>query len=466
MDNLDPSELLTPSRLDIAAKLSLAKRILEGSDEAWGAELFSASLIALNPLEEFSEDNVKFSLDDYLEEFRRLLSSLSKAGFDSEISKIPLARDGSIWNGAHRIAACIALGSLVTAEATPEIPQTYDWHFFRRAGMHHFYLDEMAWQFCKASKNSRAIVLSGLGATESARVIENLGRRRGIFFAKTIELNDLGARRQIRLLYDHLDWFTDDLLEKLVLERFQSGSSATVCLYQEPNGGSSREIKEELRQLLGPQEFERKIHGSDDWQETLKIAEIWTNTNSLRFHTSSPLGSESRLIELLELESMREIQNDDLTIDGGATLELHGIRQTSDVDHICNGRHASKWEKIGDCHRSAYLSEGMPYKQVIYDPRFFLRFSGFKFSSLHWELSRLPSHLVSRGPDLHNIVSFLQQESPTYIDNDRMSRMKTWKRRSTWSLRLDRFLAALGPRTRGWVARAAAIFRSDRKSAK
>lgn len=460
MIHLDPSNLLTPSRLDISAKLGLAKRIIEGTDETWGRELFSASLMALNPLGAFSEDNIKFSIDDYLVEFRRLLGSLSKHGFDSSISIIPLAQDGSIWNGAHRIAACIALGAQVATEATHELPQTYDWHFFKRAGLHHFYLDEMAWEFCKASKNSRAIVLSGLGPSESAKVMGLLSRKKKVFFEKSLELNDIGMRRQIKLLYDHLDWFSNDLLEKLVLERFQSGSSAIVCLYEEPNGASSREIKEELRELLGPREFERKIHGSDDWEETLKIAEIWTNTNSLKFHTSSPIGSETRVLELLELESMRGFQDDGLTIDGGSTLELHGIRQTSDIDHICNGAHAPKWDTLGDCHRSAYLDEGMPYKQVLYDPRYFLRFSGFKFSSLQWELTRLPSKMFSRGPDLRAIVDFLEQDSPTYIDKDRMERMRAWQRRSVWSLRLDRFLALLGPRSRRFIGRTAAIVRS------
>jgi hypothetical protein len=446
-----PVDLLTSSRLDILGKLPFARAYLEGRQDEWATKLFRDCLMALHPTGRFGEDDRKHSLGDYEREFVNLLESLRSKGFIPQVSKIPLASDGSVWNGAHRMAAALALDIGVDTQQTCELPQIYDFKFFERAAIPSDSLSELSWGFAQAVQESRAFVFNNLESQIEQSLLKKLRGAGKIFFQRTVDLSQIGVRRHLELMYGHLDWFSESLLEKLVLERFQPGKSmrSTVVGFHPDEAKREREIKESLRANLPESSFERSVHGSDDWSETIRLLEVWTSQNSLNFMNSAPLGSEDRVInELHKIAQESKFQiHRDLVIDAGASLEVQGIRQASDLDHVCRDNHPAHLAKIGDCHNSLLLELGLNPSNLLDDPRMHIRWRGYKFSSIQWELIRASVIRDRKSTnDLRSIADFFERaDIVMYSDKGRDKALKAWQRSSRLQLLVDRILA-IAPR--------------------
>ena len=461
-----PVGLLTANRLDILGKLPYARAHLEGRQDEWATKLFRDCLTALHPMGLFGEDDRKFSLVDYEREFISLIESLRSKGFVPEVSKIPLASDGSVWNGAHRIAAALALDLGVHTQQTCEVPQIYDFTFFERAAIPSDSLSELSWGFAQAVQESRAFVFNNLEPQVERLLMRELRGAGNIFFKRRVDLSQIGVRRHLELMYGHLNWFSESLLEKLVLERFQPGEPmwATVVGFHPDEPKREREIKEALRDNLPKSSFERAVHGSDDWVETLRLLEVWTSNNSLNFMNSAPLGSEDRVInELHKIEQESKLQiHRDVVIDAGASLEVQGIRQALDLDHVCRDIHPAKLVRLGDCHNSLLSGLGLNPASLLDDPRMHIRWKGYKFSSIQWELRKASVIRDRKGAnDLRSIADFFDRaDIVIYSDKGRDRALRAWQRNSRLQLAVDRILALVPGPVRRSLARLGQAYRS------
>jgi hypothetical protein len=466
LNDVIASNLLTPSRLDISSKIPFARSIISGVEDNWSLELYKSCLKVFSPSGQFGEDGLKFSLFDYEYQFRELAESMRKTGFDSSKSQIPLSRDGTIWNGAHRTALAIALEEKVTVKTTNEASQIYDFFYFQRAGLDEAYLDEMAWEFLKIRQDSRAFVFSGLDEKTEERLIKFVKQETDIFFIKRKFLSPIGVRRNISLLYGHLEWFSEPLIEKLVLERFQNrneGFCTTVFfLPKSISPDYLRNLKEQIRSHLPNKSFERVVHGTDSWEETLTLGEVWTNSNSISFINRSPLGSENRVIDYIESNLKGKVDFSRFLFDGGVALELHGVRTTNDLDHICIGDSCPKaLQEVGDCHNTHYASAIQDSTSVILDPRRHLRWRGLKFSTLE---NQLMYYLSFQDPksrnDVRSIVNFLLNDAPKIGTSTSQEKLRlAWKKKSKRQVRLDKFLSTLPKSLRVIIARFAKVVR-------
>lgn len=460
------SELLTASRLDVAGKIPLAKAIISGREFEWPRRLYFEVLRSLNPNSRFGEDNLKFSLHDYENTFRDLAESVSKRGLDPKSSKVQLGMDGTLGNGAHRLSLAALLDLPVPVIPSSETPQVYDWRFFKRSGMPEPFLDELVYQYSALVKRTRAIVASDLSTEQLDRITHELETMSPLVYRKTLLLSHIGIRRVTELMYDHLEWYRPNLLEKLILERFTEGFqnySATLLLFELDEKTSPRQIKESLRSQLGKDQFERKVHGTDDWHETIKITEAWTNRNSVRFINEVPVGSERRLMSHLKSSSINLPPTSDFVIDAGAALEFHGVRETNDVDHICLGEHSSSLLKLGDCHNEEYVQGGLHLDDLVLNPANFIRWGGFKFSTIDNEFRRLRANNSSGGQEnFHRLLESANKPDSglTYFDPHREERAMAWKVRSIWQLRLERGLEMLPGNLRGMISRLAFWWRN------
>ena len=123
-----PPVLWTSQRLDIAVKLLYARHYLQQIGEPRDISIRALYrrhiLLRTNGREPGSDS--KTSLDRYELEFRQLIDSIRLQGFQPD-GAIPLHHDGRILNGAHRIAAAIALGITEIPTVAMEAGQAYDW---------------------------------------------------------------------------------------------------------------------------------------------------------------------------------------------------------------------------------------------------------------------------------------------------------------------------------------------------
>lgn len=112
----NPGDCLTEKRLDIVIRYLYAKELLQGIEEGEGSRLYT-KFIEKKGIEEpltnkvfafFSDYDQKIGVPAYKDSFQKLITSMKRNGFEKEYF-IPLDKHGEIINGAHRLAAALAL---------------------------------------------------------------------------------------------------------------------------------------------------------------------------------------------------------------------------------------------------------------------------------------------------------------------------------------------------------------------
>lgn len=439
-----PITLLSPTRLDILSRLPLAKNLAANEAiEPWSMDLYQAFLKASTPSLKFSENGTKFSIFDYVHEFQELVLSLKNNGFDSRISTIPFNKNG-ITNGAHRVAAAIALEIEVQTEESEGSDETYDWSFIKRIGLPDHFSDAILYDFVKLKSSSLAFLITDQ-ETRTIQRIENKLKKEGLFVgSKSFSLTQLGARRLIAAAYQHNDWWQEKFIETMTFERFaklSDSNSAHLVIITAPENQTPREIKEELRSILPENAFERMIHGTDTHQETLTLSEFILNANSLHFNNMAPIGSETRIInELLrapEFWSARE------AIDGSAVLEVFGIRMAKDIDYIsCSAKRPKS--QIFDLHNDEYNYFPHSPSSVISDPRLHFFISGIKFASLGVLLLQKSYKLEPKNlKDLQLITAFLNSTPATYSSGIAPGNVRLWRAQTNFARLIEPFIRSL-----------------------
>lgn len=435
LPSVDPHDLLTPERLDILARLDFAEAVAENRNSSWANFLYREALAMTNPYLHLGEDGRKYSLRDYESSFRALIQSLISQGFNSKISTIPVSSRGVI-NGAHRVAASLALEIETTIEYSDEMQANqYSFAGLQQSGLSRDVLEYLAWRYIQKKPNSRALLFTNISERDFQRALSLLRKQIAspeIFFGE-ISLSEIGKRRLLQLAYGHLDWWDDSKIEILVAERYLGEQKKNFLIVIETNvEGEALDIKLKLRKALFDHiDFDRQIHGTDDHFETMRLAEALLNRNSRIFLNHAPLGAENNLwSKLHEVGVSPEYEkNTKWCIDGSAVLEMFGIREAADIDYIA-------WPEshVGilgmDLHNAIYKKSSLNPEEIIFDPTKHFRYMGIKFVSLgvisaHGIWKQDPKSLI----DLSKIGNFFRNVSPVYLKPPAKSKTYLWRAR-------------------------------------
>ncbi len=104
---IDPKKLVTTSRLDIVAKYLYAKSLLEGQEIDRNKKYYLEHIKGWNNYYEGAP--LKIGSHAFLNSFHKLIRNMKEQGFCSSADPVPINSVGEIQNGAHRVAACLAL---------------------------------------------------------------------------------------------------------------------------------------------------------------------------------------------------------------------------------------------------------------------------------------------------------------------------------------------------------------------
>lgn len=124
---MNPLRLLSAERLDIFVRILYAKDVIEERADMRHMELYRKLMMVQNDGMEptdnmisafFSEYSIKRGWKAFDEAFRGLIDSIRTDGFYRQ-HFVPLDRSGNLINGAHRVAAAIALGTDIWAYEYP-----------------------------------------------------------------------------------------------------------------------------------------------------------------------------------------------------------------------------------------------------------------------------------------------------------------------------------------------------------
>lgn len=440
-------ERLSPARLDVMAKLPFAEAYIQNRIDPWASQLFRDFLLLSNGGPQFSE-NSKRTIRDYENSFRAVIDSISSEGFREDLSSIPFT-SGGISNGAHRLAACIALGQEPKyRQVDDDQAEVYDYRYMRRVLVPEQQIEYMVWRYLRLKPDARLLLLTNVSKVDADRV---LGRLRHLLagqeiYTQTLSLNSSAKKRLMFLAYGHLEWWNPGLAEPMVAERFLMGDRGNHIIYFETTSDlQTSQIKTALRaefkEKIG---FERQIHGTDNHYETLRIAEAALNSLSRWFMNTSEADVESRILSVIQKEGPRleYLSENDWCIDGGAVLEMFGIRQARDVDFISwsGATNNFPW----DNHNTEYLRYPTGSDEVIFDPRRHWRYAGVKFMSLSELVSQKSLILEEKSKnDLALISDFLNGRTAQYSKSRDVDHQFGWKIRVGISRTIEKLLRGL-----------------------
>jgi hypothetical protein len=269
--------------------------------------------------------------------------------------------------------------------ATRLQPQEGSWVELLARGIPQEVVGLSALKFAQADPNARALVFFGFDGESLSRLLSQLMKVSGlrIVFAKELTLSPVGGLNLIELCYGHKPWISEPITKRMAQERLVLSSSALVVIFTgwERSYERVQDLKAELRSLLPNLTFERRVHGTDDVEDTSTLVEAITSPSALALLNRVRVSRKDRIFARIPGELRA---NPGICIDGSSVMELYGLRKSRDLDFICSGdRERELVKSLGfDVNNERY--EWLPFsaKQVIDDPFLHLTLFGYKFSSL------------------------------------------------------------------------------------
>lgn len=385
-----PTELLSPARLDVMAKYVYAQEWIEGIHAEWSTYVYRDHLRVWNEFVE-GDGSGKSSFEDFKESFDELLIHMTRNGFDDSRGMMPIGRNNVIIDGAHRLAAALALNIPVKVVHFDVQPRLYNYEFFQDCGLNEEILDEMALQHCRLDDRVRVAVLFPVARGHDDEIMQMLQESSVILYRKAITISRRGRENLIRLLYEGESWLGDvgrptaGLLQH-VTQRFVDHEPVTFVFFVGGDDGKNRETKNRIRALfnLGND----PVHINDLHCQTISVAESVLNANSRHLLNHARAGDLRNFSELFGLFrqwiAQERLDPRRFCIDGSAVLAAYGLRDANDLDYLYAGEPVIQGPStLVSCHNAELSHYNIPLNDLVLDPRNYFYFKGIKFLALH-----------------------------------------------------------------------------------
>ncbi len=448
---INPVDLLSPDRLDIVPRVRMARAIAAGANTSDYSDYFSRQYLSyfahLAGGNKIYDESGTYTLKDRLTSFVETLNSIRSQGFLEQISRVAVLPSNPLFvlNGAHRIAACIALGQEVEtgleriSTDSPEDRQTSDLPpsqnddtkkhgsvnagYHRSIGFSEDFVRDLVLDYSRITKRPRFIVLFDEAEALGDEVEQKLANEAQILDRIDLNLTQDGLFRFIHMAYQLQDWWAPSYVEDIARTKTGSKKSqyrSSIYTYEPRRGGvDAHSIKLAVRaHLESIGKNGRLIHGSDDWEDTEHILDLILSKPGRHFLNTSPYMADASLIEKLITYPKTSILDDpqnDLVIVGSSILELYGLRRAGDIDYISRQDQPQdyKWDnRAGSYLRSPLIS----LDEALFDPRFQFRLLGIKFQSLAgYRIMQEERILTKKGRDDFRLASsHLEDEAKSF----------------------------------------------------
>ena len=327
----------------------------------------------------------KNSYDSYCLAFDNIFESINKHGFDKFKSLLPLAKNGSLLNGSHRLASSIVSDIKVHSVKLDEDYMIDDYKVLMQRNVPIDIIELAVCEFIKYSKN---VYLAFLWPSSKEHLDSTVKRFDKILYSKELELNTNGAFNLLIELYKHMDWSGNEnnsyqgINQKLV-ECFPSFEKFTVIAFQANSIDDVRTIKDEVRDIckIGYS----SIHITDTQEEVIRISQLMFNSNGIHFlNYSKPynyISIHKKIEEFKELvDQQTEYVLDDFVVDGSSTLCLYGLRESDDLDFLYSNSDDLQLNQFHSHDESLEYHKELK-EDLIYNPYFYFSYLGLKFIS-------------------------------------------------------------------------------------
>ena len=410
---VNPVSLLTQDRLDIIPRIRIAKAIVNGRVSVNFDDYFSRQYLTyfghLSGKSKIVDESGTYSVNDRLQSFIETVASIREQGFREDISSITVdpVDQNFLLNGAHRLAACIALGkeiatddkeSLASREGDETWPGTENSkkikhgsvgpEYHRRIGFSDEFVRGLIQDYSRLTKTTRFIVLFDERESLGAEVEKQLALEARLMDRVDLNLSQDGLFRFIHMAYQLQDWWAPSYVHDIA--RSKTGSKkdqyrASVFTYEPRTNSSAHSIKLNVRahiEALGKNG--RLIHGSDEWMDTRHILDLILSKPGRHFLNHAPYMSEAALLE--RLDDFEDVggfneEKSDRVIVGSSILDIYGLRRARDIDYVTWPELPNEFDwgnRVSDYLRDNPIS----LDEALYDREHQFTLSGRKFQSL------------------------------------------------------------------------------------
>jgi hypothetical protein len=421
---MDPRDLLHAGRFDVAAKHLYARALLGLPPLHSG---YDAEDVYLRHVQfrtggaEPGDEARKGSLASFTLEFARLLASMKQSGFDPS-APIPIARrTGLLLNGAHRLAAALALGlervPVIDVEGVDGLTWDFDW--FLSNGFTPLEIDEITRAWIDLQRERAGTVLLWPAALEHWDAIEDrIGARVAIASRREIELPPGAFGELVRDVYA-TDWGPEvgENIERKVA--FLAAFPPRVRLLVVHTSGDARELgelKREIREHWSaavPADRFATLHTTENLGETAHVADLLLSGATLAALRARPAaglrhGFMAWMRDYHAALGRLKIDPEQCCVVGSAVLEALGVREATDLDFTVTRALRRRRFTPGVTHVTSELDVvAQDYPRVvaraaaptdddlIRDRALHFRVRGLKFASLDVVLDR---KLAQRRP--------------------------------------------------------------------
>ena len=377
-------QLLTVNRIDVIFKI-LHLKLKELGVTKTSNQIYNEHINIITNGLYAEEGSIKNSLLDYVNEFQKITNSIKLKGFDKTISKIPLAEDGSISNGSHRLAASIYLNiPEVKVEKTENKKHVYDCNFFIKRGINKDLIELAVLEFLNLTENNYLAIIWP-SANKKVNYLDVFSE---IIYDKKLILNPRAAQSFVAEIYKEHKWvgsFEDGYGGAIskVSETFKNYSSLHLIFFKENSLKKVQQTKKLLRRKFNI--GKASIHITDNSIETMDIGNIVLNDNSIHFmkygipYKFSSIFNNLKLFR--ELLIKKKIDINSLVISGDTVMSIYGIKSSNTIEYLSIKPIDIQVKNFhNEMIKINYYDEQI--EELIYNPKNYFYFSGFKFLKL------------------------------------------------------------------------------------
>ena len=386
------NSLLTNTRLDIAFKLLYLEML--DKDVSFAQEIYEEHIRAFS-LGKFTEpgNEEKNSINKFLEEFKKTFEDIQINGFDGTKTLIPLSVNGSIANGAHRVASAIYLDKDIDCVEIETNNHIYDYNFFYNRNISSNILDTVMTKFVEYASNVHIAFLWPIKKDNNINIETIIPK---IVYKKKIQLNPNGAHNLLSQIYYGEEWLgsvEDDFSgsKGKLIECFKTFDSFEVIAFQADSLDEVLKIKDKIREVFNV--GKHSIHITDTKEEAIRTARVVFNDNSLHFlNYAKPnryVSTHRKIDTFKEFIKKNNIDFNDVALDSGIILSAYGLRECSDIDYF-----------TVDNSKLEYNDEELEYHdeekiEMILNPKYHFYFNDIKFISFN----QLYKMKINRGEE-------------------------------------------------------------------
>ncbi len=377
--------LITCNRLDLAFKiLYLETKDFAGIRFSKKLYLSHIRALSLGSFKEPGNDN-KNSGQEYLNEFEGVFQSIKKHGVEVKKSVIPLSRNGSIANGAHRVASAFVLNKTLPVVKLGTSDHNYDYDFFLHRGMSGSEVEIAVTKFVEYAENCHVALIWPRADGRESEVLKIIPN---IIYRNRVSLNYQGAHSLISQIYYGEGWLGDrrdnypGARNKLV-ECFRTFGQLRVIVFQSESLDKTQSIKEDIRQLFNI--GKHSIHITDSKEEAIRVARILFNKNSIHFlNYANPNKFPTAINGIIQFKSFlarNKIDPGSVVIDSSHILSLYGIREAKDIDYLAREAVIEFKNELIEDHSSELRFHHEELNELIYCSKFHFYYEDLKFVS-------------------------------------------------------------------------------------